>query len=534
MTDIVYRRNNDNKDVVVAIEYKEKTVLGTSADVDAYNVSADKVRQKAVKVLVLSENSSDIFMIKKILPKEDGYKIYEVSTLSEALKVLNYLSLDLILVDDMLSGFDGYASIDKLNKLEVAKDIPKILLLTQEYKLDKRESINSDNFDFVKKPFDAVIFKLRVKLMLKHNDAMHDRKSYFKRLAHQSFLDAQASMDVYQEIFESNEQMMCIYDANLGKVVEANAIFEKFFVHIPAFNRIISHDTIARKFVPLIDEANYLNYYAPSEWMQTLIEGVGFTYLVKVKRDCKEYSFNIALQRMDGQRDNLYLIKLFNIYDYLPTSKPKKSETKLPLKEQNLTVFKEDFLELREAVRRFTREDKEIETLLYKMSSKLSIVCDDVTIVNDYHKEKEINVYLVIAELLKQKFMGKNIYINNQKVDKFLEEGGQEIYLPIRDEALYDLVFGILNNYYGSTFNSSTTYKRLDIMIHKDEALHIVLKMDKSSNDGVMGNLLSKMQASKEELVLPKSVKQALKQLHGEIEKVEEKGAILFNIKIAL
>ncbi len=518
----------------MAIEYKERTVLGTSADVDAYKVREQKARQKVFKVLVLSENSSDIFMIKKMLPKEDGYKIYEVSTLAEALKVLNYLTLDLILVDDMLSGLDGYASIHKLNKLEVAKEIPKILLLTQDYKLEKKESIESDNFDFVKKPFDAVIFKLRVKLMLKHSSQTQDRKSYFKRLANQAFLEAQASMDIYQEIFESSEKMMCIYDANLGKVVEANAIFEKFFIHVNAFNRIISHDAIARKFVPLTDESNYLNYYAPSEWMQTLIDGMGFTYLIKLKRDYKEYSFNIALQKMNGATGNLYVIKLFNIYDYLPKNKREKSETKLPLKEQNLAVFKEDFLHLREEIRRSKSVNKEIETLLYKMSSKLSIVCDDVSIVNDYNQPKEINVYFLIAQLLKKKFMGKNIYINNQKVDKFLEENGQDIYLPIQADAMYDVIFGILNNYYGSAFNTTTTYKRLDIMIHQDEALHIVLKMDKSSDQGMVGNLLSKMQASNEEIVLPKNVKQALKQLQGDIEKVEEKGCIVFNIKIAL
>ena len=523
------------KDIVVAIQNKLRQQLGTSADVDSYKTIPEKNQQKVFKILVISENNSDIFMIKKMLPKNDGYKIYEVSTFSGALKVLNYLSIDLILVDDMLSDLDGYESVFKLNKLEIAKEIPKIILLTQDYKIEKKESIQEENLDFVKKPFDSVIFKLRVKSMLKNSVEKIDRKSYFKHLSNHAFLEAQAYAGIYQEIFESSEKMMCLYDAHQGEVVEANAIFEKFFINVNAINRIISHDRIARKFVPLMDEANYLNYYAPSEWIQTLIEGMGFTYLVKLKRDYKEYSFNIAVQKIQVSDRNLYVIKLFNIYDYLPQSKREKPSVKLPLKEQNLGVFKDDFLHLREQFRRLNVDNKNIETLLYQMSSKLSIVCDDVSIVQDYNQRKEVNVYFVLASLLKKRFMDKNIYINNQKVDKFLEENEQEIYLPLDVDAMYDIIFGILNNYYGSTFNTRTIHKRLDIVIHRDEALHITLKMDKSadlSGNILMGKWFSKSDDLQEETMLPKNVKQALRLLQGDIEKIEEKGQIVLNIKI--
>jgi putative two-component system response regulator len=521
----------------VAIENEERAQLGTSADVNAYKTSSQRNHQKVFKILLMSENSSDIFMIKKMLPKNDGYKIYEVSTLSRALKVLNYLSIDLMLIDDMLSNVDGYECVYKLNQLDVAKEIPKIIFLTQDYKTEKKESVQDDNLDFVKKPFDAVIFKLRVKSMLKSSTDKIDRKSYFKQLSNDAFLEAHAYMGIYQEIFESSEKMMCIYDAQQGEIVEANAIFEQFFINVNAFNRIVSHDRIARKFVPLMDEANYLNYYAPSEWMQTLIDGMGFTYLVKLKRDYKEYSFNISVQKMHLANRTLYLIKLFNIYDYLPQNPREKSATKLPLKEQNLGVFKDDFLHLREQFKRLKTDNKDIETLLYQMSSKLSIVCDDVSIVQDYNQQKEINVYFILVSLLKDRFMDKNIYINNHKVDKFLEENEQEIYLPLDANAIHDVIFGILNNYYGNTFNTTTTYKRLDVTVHRDEALHITLKMDKSadaSGNTLVGKWFSKLQDSQEEAMLPKNVKTALSILQGDIEKIEEKGQILFNIKIPL
>jgi len=233
----------------------------------------------------------------------------------------------------------------------------------------------------------------------------------------------------------------------------------------------------------------------------------------------------------------LYVIKLFNIYDYLPPSKQEKSTTKLPLKEQNLGVFKDDFLSLREQFRRLSLDNKEIETLLYQMSSKLSIVCDDASIVQEYAQRKEVNVYFVLVSLLKKRFLDKNIYINNQKVDKFLEENAQEIYLPLDGDAIHDVVFGILNNYFGSTFNTTTVAERVDIMIEHTESLHIHLKMDKSvdsSASTLTGKWFTKTDDLEEEEMLPKNVKQALKRLHGEIYKSEEKGLMVFSIKIAL
>ncbi len=525
------------KEIVVAIKDKD---IGTSADAVFDVATSQEVRKKLLKILVISENSSDIYMIKKFLPKHDGYLIHEAASLTAALKVMNYLNLDLILVDDMLSDIDGYDIVSKLNHIDITKDIPKIILLTKDYKSDKKESFHSENLDYVKKPLDKVIFKLRVQSLIKNSHYKLDRKSYFRHLASQKFHEAQSLMNIYQEIFECSEDIMCVYDTESDKIVESNAIFEKFFLNLNSFNRIISNPRLARKFVPYRDEANYLNYYNPKEWLQTLIEGGSFTYLVQLKRDFKEYSFNITVKKIMQEDRALYLIKLSNIYDYLPQKNNHTHANKLALKEKNLEVFKDDFLTLRKLLWQQAKQDGKVDTLLYQLSTKLSIVCDDASIIQEAGKSQDINVYFIIVQLLKNKFLHSNVYINEKKIDKLLEENSETYFVALDADAIHDLLFGLLNNYYGGHFNTNVEHRRLDIALYKEEGyLGIDIKLDiadESLNDESLVDKIfpKKKEYTKEEIMdtLPKSMKQAVQLLNADIKKIEENNHSTYMIKM--
>jgi len=526
----------------VVIKDKDIQELGTRADSVFHSSTSVGKHKKLSKVLLISENSSDIYMIKKLLPKCDGYIIHEADTLSAALKVMNYLNLDLIVVDDMLSHIDGYEIVTKLNHIDITKDIPKIILLTTGYKTEKKESFHSENLDFVRKPLDSVIFKLRVSSLINNSKQKVDRKSYFKQLSAQKFQEAQAMMNIYQEIFETSENIMCIYDPKSKKIVESNAIFEKFFLNLNSFNRIVSNPRLARKFVPYRDEANYLNYYDPTEWMQTLVDGGSFTYLVKLHRDFKEYSFNIFINKVTIGQADVYVLKLSNIYDYLPQKNTLKADTKLQLKEKNLEEFKDDFLKLRGILWNQKLDNSELEKLIYKLSTKLSIICDDSSIVQDAGRRKEVNIYFSIVQLLKEKFINRNIHVNDKKVDKFLEENSEQLFVPINADAMNDLLFGILNNYYGSYFASTFEHKRLDISLYEKDK-HMMMEITLDAYEEPMGDksLVDKISNHSSELnmdetldTLPKRVKQSLQLLNAEIKKIEENNSSTFVVSIAL
>ena len=524
----------------MSIKENNKRELGTSAD-SIFHIGSGALssEKKLLKILLISENSSDIYMINKLLSRNDGYIVYDVPTLSGALKVINYLNLDLILIDDMLSNLDGYEVNEKLNHIEFIKDIPKILLLTVDYKREKKESVISNNIDFVKKPFDSVIFKLRVKSLITQNAQKTDRRSYFKQLAQKKFEEATAEMSIYQEIFETSESIMCIYDAKKGKVVESNAVFEKFFLNLTSFNRIISNPRLARKFVTTMDEANYLNYYEPKEWMSTLISGGGFTYLVKLQRDFKEYSFNIFVKQVLLGENELYLIRLSNVYDYLPQKASDKVSHKLQLKEKNLEVFKTDFLKLREALTHKQVDNTEVDRLLYQLGTKLSIVCDDASIIEKVAKRKESNVYFILVQLLKDKFIHKNIAINGQKVHKLLEENSEEHYGVLNADAFNDLIFSLLNNYYGSTLNMQSNHEQIEIILSINNALlSVKIKLDERESAGtIVDKIFTRPKQEKEENIvdsLPKVAKKSLLLLQASITRIKDDNQSILSINIPL
>jgi CheY-like chemotaxis protein len=526
----------------VAIEENEIEALGSSKD-SIFNGNSFRRDKVDFKILVISENSSEIFMVKKLLSKAEGYTVHEAATLTAALKVINYLKLDLIIVDDKLSGVDGYDVVDKLNLIDITKDTPKLILLTTDYKVEKREAFNAQNSDFAKKPLDTVLFKLRVKSLLESAERNRLHQGYFRELSLKRFQEAQSYMHLYHDIFESDENIMMIYDAKRRMAVESNAIFEKFFLPIYSFNRILSNPKLARKFVPFIDEVNYLNYYQPDIWMDTIISGSEFNYQLKLHRDFKEYSFNISVKEISPDLKDIYLIKLSNIYDFLPhRDSQENSDMKLSLKEKNLSEFKEEFLALRERLWYQNIEDEKVKKLLYRLSTKLSILCEDASIVKMQEHTKRINVYFLLVKLLKEKFLNRNIYLNGMKVDVSLDENYEELYLNIDADAMVDLVFGLLNNYYGNYFNTSMQHKRLDISLRKDsDTLMIDMILDRLDVDKSSFSLIDKIFHKNSESLdsavtdaLPKNVKQSLLALNGHIKKLQQGDKSIFTIHIPL
>ena len=383
-----------------------------------------------------------------------------------------------------------------------------------------------------------MIFKLRVTSLIRQNAHKTDRRNYFKQLAEQKFEEARADMSIYQEIFETSESIMCIYDAHKKQVVESNAVFEKFFLNLRSFNRIISNPRLARKFVTTMEEVNYLNYYNPEEWMDTLIEAESFTYLVKLKRDFKAYSFNIFVKQIMIGAHKLYLIRLSNVYDYLPQKASERMRSKMHLKEKNLEVFKTDFLELRDTLMQGQVDDEKIQKLLHHLGVKLSIVCDDASIVEKAAKREERNVYCILVQLLKEKFIDKKILINHQRVHKLLEENSESHYAVLNTDAFYDLIFSLLNNYYGSTFNSQASQEQIEILLSvKKDILSIEIKLAVDNKGAFVEKIFSKNSQEKEENIvdsLPKMAKKSLALLQADIRRIKEQNHSILSINIPL
>jgi len=106
-----------------------------------------------------------------------NYKILTASNGKEALKTVAGNNIDLILLDVMVSGKDGFAVTKYLKSYEKTRVIPVILVTALSDKKDRVKGIEAGCDDFISKPVDSSELLARVRSLLKvkaYNDHMHN------------------------------------------------------------------------------------------------------------------------------------------------------------------------------------------------------------------------------------------------------------------------------------------------------------------------------------------------------------------------
>ncbi len=85
------------------------------------------------KILVVDDDV-DLLKMLKLRMESEGYEFMSAQDGNELLKVLKIKKPDVILLDIMLPGMDGYSSLREIRKEEEFRDIPVIVLTAKEKK----------------------------------------------------------------------------------------------------------------------------------------------------------------------------------------------------------------------------------------------------------------------------------------------------------------------------------------------------------------------------------------------------------------
>ncbi|MCF8382119.1 MAG: response regulator transcription factor [Chlorobium sp.] len=98
-----------------------------------------------------------------------GYKFHLSGTGEDALDQLARRSFDLILLDIMLPGIDGFEVCRKVREHQLLKDIPIIMLTAKGEEIDKVLGFELGIDDYVVKPFSPRELNLRIRAILKRD-----------------------------------------------------------------------------------------------------------------------------------------------------------------------------------------------------------------------------------------------------------------------------------------------------------------------------------------------------------------------------
>lgn len=118
------------------------------------------------KILLIDDNPKNLQVAMGVLDTE-GYSLIYAQDGAKGLELAFSQDFDLILLDVLMPGMDGYAVCKELKANEKTKDIPIIFLTVKDEKKDIVKGFECGGVDYVTKPFFTAVFLKRVETHLK-------------------------------------------------------------------------------------------------------------------------------------------------------------------------------------------------------------------------------------------------------------------------------------------------------------------------------------------------------------------------------
>lgn len=108
-------------------------------------------RSRTEKILVVDDTPSSINMLSGILEGE-GYQVFVATSGEKAIKRAEQTAPDLILLDVLMPGLDGFDTCRRLKSGEKTGEIPVIFMTALTTTEDKVTSFEAGGVDYVTKP----------------------------------------------------------------------------------------------------------------------------------------------------------------------------------------------------------------------------------------------------------------------------------------------------------------------------------------------------------------------------------------------
>ncbi len=136
------------------IEYGELALWSTST-------------QKLSRILIVDDNPSNIFVLEEML--RDSYHVETAESGEEALDIAVDFLPDLVLLDIMMPGIDGYETCRRMRENPIFSGMKIVMVSAKAMKAERLQGYEVGADDYVTKPFDddELLAKVQVYVRLK-------------------------------------------------------------------------------------------------------------------------------------------------------------------------------------------------------------------------------------------------------------------------------------------------------------------------------------------------------------------------------
>ena len=121
-------------------------------------------REDNQKILIVDDNPKNLQVAMNILK---DYNVIYAQSGEKAISLINDNAFDLILLDIVMPGMNGYEVCENIKENDTTKDIPVIFLTVKDEEKDIVKGFELGAVDYLTKPFQSEVLLKRVELHLK-------------------------------------------------------------------------------------------------------------------------------------------------------------------------------------------------------------------------------------------------------------------------------------------------------------------------------------------------------------------------------
>jgi sigma-B regulation protein RsbU (phosphoserine phosphatase) len=144
-------------------------------------LSATPARAAHGHLLVADDDASNREMLARRLQRQ-GYEVSVASSGLEVLRLLRAQQFDLVLLDMIMPGLDGYQVLTRMKSDPVLADLPVIIISSLDQENSVARCIEAGAEDYVAKPFNSVLLRARIGACLEKKRLRERERQTFEAL----------------------------------------------------------------------------------------------------------------------------------------------------------------------------------------------------------------------------------------------------------------------------------------------------------------------------------------------------------------
>jgi two-component system phosphate regulon response regulator PhoB/two-component system response regulator RegX3 len=234
--------------------------------------------------IILAEDDRGIRDLTTLYLTQKGYNVFGAGDGRKAIELTEEVSPDLLLLDIMLPGMNGYELCEKVRE---TTDAPIIFLSAKRHSADKVKGFESGGDDYMTKPFNMAELEARIKAHLRRSNRLVERNIKNTVLKYGELSVDTSSFEVCISgekliLYAKELQLLLLLINHPNQVFSAEQIYDQIWgadkfgdlktvmVHISMLRKKIERDPSRPEFIKTVRGFGY-KFNPPSD---TLVQNI--------------------------------------------------------------------------------------------------------------------------------------------------------------------------------------------------------------------------------------------------------------------